>query len=154
MTLWLVSRCLLGEHCRYDGRARPNNAVLSLTRQGVRLLPICPECDGGLPTPRTPSEIQGGDGADVLDGRARVMSIDGLDRTEAFLQGAHKALLLAQKENAQGAILKAKSPSCGSGRIYDGRFSGSLVAGDGVTTALLRRAGFRIRSESDFSEEI
>ena len=155
MKTWLVSRCLLGEPCRYDGRAKGNDRVITLVAEGkVRVVPVCPECDGGLSTPRTPSEIQGGDGAEVLRGTARVMSVDGEDRTEAFVLGARLAVETARREGAQGALLKAKSPSCGIGRIYDGSFTGTLREGDGVAAAALRAAGLPIHSETDFPEEI
>lgn len=155
MKTWLVSRCLLGEPCRYDGRAKGNERVLTLVAEGkLRVVPICPECEGGLPTPRTPSEIQGGDGADVLRGKARVLSVDGEDRTEAFVQGARLAEETARREGAEGALLKAKSPSCGISRIYDGGFTGTLREGDGVAAAALRAAGLTIHSETDFPEEI
>lgn len=154
MKTWLVSRCLLGEPCRYDGKAKGNDRVRDLLKGKVRVVGICPECDGGLPTPRTPSEIQGGDGADVLRGAARVVSVDGEDRTEAFVRGARMAVETARREGAEAALLKAKSPSCGIGRIYDGGFSGTLREGDGVTAAALRAAGLTIHSETDCPGEI
>lgn len=154
MKTWLVSRCLLGEPCRYDGKAKGNDRVCDLLKGKVRVVGICPECDGGLPTPRTPSEIQGGDGADVLRGAARVVSVDGEDRTEAFVRGARMAVETARREGAEAALLKAKSPSCGIGRIYDGGFSGTLREGDGVAAAALRAAGLTIHSETDCPGEI
>ena len=133
MKTWLVSRCLLGEPCRYDGKAKGNDRVRELLKGKVRGVGICPECDGGLPTPRTPSEIQGGDGADVLRGAARVVSVDGEDRTEAFVRGARMAVEPARRE---GAV------------------SGTLREGDGVAAAALRAAGLTIHSETDCPGEI
>lgn len=154
MKTWLVSRCLLGEACRYDGQTKGNDRIQSLLKGKIRIVPVCPECDGGLPVPRTPSEIQGGDGADVLRGAARVVSVDGEDRTETFVCGARLAVETARREGAKVALLKAKSPSCGIGRIYDGSFTGRLREGDGVAAAALRAAGLAIHSETDFPAEI
>ena len=139
----LVSACLLGVNCRYDGgNSRDENAINRLKTD--ELIPVCPEEAGGLSTPRPPVEIVGGDGNDVLDGKAKVMTVDGKDKTEEFLKGARHALELAQSQGATCVILKAKSPSCGCGTIYDGSFSGTLISGDGVTTALLKRHGIEV----------
>jgi uncharacterized protein YbbK (DUF523 family) len=139
----LVSACLLGVNCRYDGgNSRDENAINRLKTD--ELIPVCPEEAGGLSTPRPPVEIVGGDGNDVLDGKAKVMTVDGEDKTEEFLKGAQHALELAQSQGATCVILKAKSPSCGCGTIYDGSFSGTLISGDGVTTALLKRHGIEV----------
>lgn len=146
MTKRAVSACLLGKPCRYDGGSKPHATVAQSLGDA---LPVCPECLGGLPIPRAPSEIQGGDGADVLAGRARVMSRDGQDVTEAFLKGAKAALQLCREAGVQEAVLKARSPSCGVGAIYDGGFSGHCRPGDGVTAALLRANGIRVRTEED-----
>jgi len=142
----LVSACLAGCHCRYDHQALPHERMILLVQSG-QALPICPEQLGGLPTPRLPAEIVGGDGDDVLDGRARVINQAGADLTEQFLAGAREALRLAQIAGATEAILKERSPSCGSTAIYDGSFSGAKRPGAGVTAALLRRHGIAVRSE-------
>ena len=134
-----VSACLLGEHCRYDGRSQPCAAVVELGKSH-EVVPLCPEALGGLPTPRTPSEIQAG---------GRVVDAAGIDRTAAFETGAHKALRIAQERGCHQAILKENSPSCGPHRIYDGTFSGTLVPGKGKTAALFMRAGFDTFSEED-----
>jgi len=105
---------------------------------------------GGLPTPRPPAEIVGGDGDDVLEGRARVVSAAGEDVTAQFLAGAREALRLAGAVGAKAAILKERSPSCGSGAIYDGTFRGAVRAGQGVTAALLRRHGVQVFSEENW----
>lgn len=102
---------------------------------------VCPECLANLPSPRCPSEIAGGEGIDVLAGKAKVVSQDGEDRSKEFLDGANKTLVIAKACGAQRAYLKSKSPSCGCGRIYDGSFSGKLRQGDGVAAALLKQNG-------------
>ncbi len=112
-----------------------------------KAIPVCPEQLGGLPTPRNPAEIVGGDGDDVLDGKARVIDLEGNDVTRQFLAGAEQALQLAQKVGATVAILKENSPSCGSSHVYDGSFSGNKKPGVGVTAALFRRNGIRVESE-------
>lgn len=145
-SLLLVSACLVGIPCQYNGDSCPHDQIQDLATQGG-VLPFCPEVGGGLPTPRPPAEIQGGDGDDVLEGRARVVNIEGKDVTAEFLAGAQKALQIARRWHIQEAILKARSPSCGAGQIYDGSFSGRLVEGDGVTAALLKREGIIIKNE-------
>lgn len=141
----VISACLLGIRCRYDGGDSRNETAI---KQGetYELIPVCPEESGGLPTPRPPAEIVGGDGGDVLDGKAKVMTADGMDVTDAYLKGAHHALQVAQSNEATHVVLKARSPSCGCGDIYDGTFSGTLMSGDGVTTALLKRHGITVTS--------
>ena len=141
----IISACLLGIRCRYDGGDSRNETAI---KQGetYELIPVCPEESGGLPTPRPPAEIVGGDGGDVLDGKAKVMTADGMDVTDAYLKGAHHALQVAQSNEATHVVLKARSPSCGCGDIYDGTFSGTLMSGDGVTTALLKRHGITVTS--------
>jgi len=147
----LVSACLLGLSCRYDGGSCPVPALQRLAALG-QAIPICPEVAGGLPIPRPPAEIQGGDGGDVLDGRGRVVSEDGTDVSSAFIAGARAALNLARRCGVARAVLKARSPSCGVGLIYDGTFSGRLASGDGVTAALLRREGITVSTEEDWRE--
>lgn len=144
----LVSACLAGCECRYDGRANPAKKVSELVEQG-RAVQVCPEEDGGLATPRPAAEIVGGDGHDVLDGRAKVMTSDGSDVTAAYIRGAEEALATAKEAGATKAILKSRSPSCGKGAIYDGTFSRTRVEGDGVTAALLARNGIDVVTESD-----
>ena len=121
----LVSACLLGVSCRYDGESKPCDYVIKL-REKYILIPICPEEDGGLPTPRTPSERVGD----------KVLMKDGKDVTENFKKGAEYALKKAKDFGCTMAILKARSPSCGSGKNYDGTFSGTLIDGDGVCAEL------------------
>ena len=125
----LISACLLGVDCKYDGG---NNALppetLAALRARFELVPVCPEQLGGLPTPRVPSERRDG----------RVVSREGADVTEAFRKGAEETLRIARENGCSRALLKTNSPSCGSGRIYDGSFSGRLTDGDGVTAELLK----------------
>lgn len=140
----LVSACLAGYRCRYDGGTCPNEGVMELVRQG-KAIPACPEALGGLPMPRPPAELTE-DGAAVLMGKGRVMSKDGRDVTEAFLKGAHETLRICRLYGVERAILKANSPSCGSGVIYDGSFTGAKKPGDGVTAMLLRVNGIPVES--------
>lgn len=134
----LVSACLVGVDCTWDGSNRlvPKIKEMADKKQAIA---VCPEMLGGRTVPRTPSEIRGGSGEDVLDGRAKVFDEKGKDVTDAFLRGAYAALELAKKYNIKKAVLKSKSPSCGVGEIYDGTFSGRLIEGNGVTAALLKR---------------
>ena len=138
-----ISACLAGKACRYNGKAKPNLNILKMMEEGGEYRLFCPECLAGMPIPRQPSEILSGTGADVLDGRARVVGADGSDRTEEFLAGAQKALALAKKCGVKEAYLKAKSPSCGVGEVYDGSFSGKLISGNGVTAELFCRNGIK-----------
>lgn len=142
----VVSACLAGKQCRYDGGTFDYPSIRALVEQGLAI-PVCPEELGGLPTPRIPSEIVDGDGMDVLDGKARVLGKEGGDVTEAFLKGAREALRIAREAGATEAILKAKSPSCGLYQIHDGHFQGGLVEGMGVTAALFEREGIPVRDE-------
>jgi uncharacterized protein YbbK (DUF523 family) len=146
--VYLVSACLLGVPTAYDGQGHLVAELLALTSRG-RVIPICPEVAGGLPIPRPTAEIVGGDGDDVLDGRARVVTAKGENVTEAYLRGAECALEAVQRYGITTVILKQRSPSCGSTRIYDGTHSGKLKAGQGVTAALLRRHGVTLWSEED-----
>jgi uncharacterized protein YbbK (DUF523 family) len=144
----LVSACLAGRACRFDGSSNEDSEVARLVAEGRAVL-VCPEEDGGLETPRPPAEIVGGDGHDVLAGRARVVTRDGRDVTGAYLAGARKALEAARAAGASRAILKARSPSCGKGAIYDGSFTRRLDTGDGVTAALLSEAGITVQTDED-----
>lgn len=136
----LVSACLLGCACRYDGGSKPCEQVTALGKRHV-LIPVCPEQAGGLPTPRLPAEIC----------RGRVVRQDGADVTAEYRRGAEEAVRLYDRERCEWAILKARSPSCGSGVIYDGTFSGRLTAGDGVAARLLKAHGVRVLSEEDLA---
>jgi len=148
----LVSRCLLGHHVRYDGGASGLFDQLQQWLDEGRIVPLCPEVAGGLPTPRAAAEIPGGQGVQVLDGDAPVITTDGEDVTVQFLSGAHQALDLVREHGIRIAVLKANSPSCGNLLTYDGTFSGVKVSGEGVTAALLKRHGVRVFNELELAE--
>ena len=148
----LVSRCLLGHRVRYDGGASGPYAQLAQWQAEGRVIALCPEVAGGLPTPRAAAEIPGGQGVEVLAGKAAVITTEGEDVTEAFVSGARQALALVERHGIRIAILKANSPSCGNRLTYDGSFRGVKVEGQGVTAALLTRAGVQIFSELELEE--
>lgn len=135
----LVSKCLLGYDCRYKGDNCKNQKIIDLAQKGYEIIGICPECDGGLPTPRAPGEIVG----------TKVMTKDGKDITAQYKAGAEHALKLAKENDVAFAVLKSKSPSCGYGQIYDGTFSGKLVEGNGITAALLSENGIKVIPDTD-----
>lgn len=137
----LVSACLLGVSCRYDGKSKPCAAVDAL-KDRYQLIPVCPEVMGGLETPRIPSELK--------DGRA--IRKDGTDITEKCIKGANETLGLAEKFGCTAAVLKERSPSCGSGSIYDGTFTGTVVSGDGTAAALLKKNGIKVFGESELEK--
>lgn len=148
----LVSACLLGKPVRYDGKSKPlGHHFPDCMRSGGRMIPFCPEVAGGLPTPRPPAEIKGGDGYDVLVGDAAVMNVRGENLSSFFISGAEKALAICRAHGIGLAILTDLSPSCGSRQIYNGRFSGEKKAGVGITAALLRQEGIRVLSPIDIS---
>ncbi len=149
----LVSACLLGSKVRYDGSDKACDALTELIARG-QAIAVCPEVAGGLGVPRLPAEIQHGDGAAVLAGQAQVLNSAGADVTAEFVSGAQQALELAQAHGIRAAILKARSPSCGSGVIYDGTFSKSLRDGNGVTAALLEQHGIRVFDETQIDEAV
>ena len=144
----LVSACLAGRACRYDGSDNGVSGVSGLVR-GRRAVLVCPEEQAGLGTPRPPAEIVGGDGAAVLRGEARVVTDGGRDVTDEYVRGAHAALDAARRSGATVAVLKSRSPSCGKGCIRDGSFSGATRSGDGATTALLRAEGIEVVTEEE-----
>ncbi|MFL1523816.1 DUF523 domain-containing protein [Pseudomonas sp. O230] len=148
----LVSRCLLGHRVRYDGGASwPFDQLQQWLDEG-RVVPLCPEVAGGLPTPRAAAEIPGGQGSEVLAGQAAVITTDGEDVSAQFRSGAYQALELVRKHDIHIAVLKANSPSCGNLLTYDGTFSGVKVSGEGVTAALLKRHGVQVFSELQLPE--
>ena len=150
MTTLIVSACLLGYPCRYDGRARPSPEVRALAETaGLRCLPLCPELLARLPVPRPPAEIAGGDGHQVLDGCARVVNAAGQDLTGAFLTAADRTLRMVRIFRPGAAIMKESSPSCGKTCVYDGTFRGILRPGPGVTTAALLRRGVPVFTEEE-----
>ncbi len=139
----LVSACLAGENCRYDGKNCLNKDIKNLVDTG-KAVPVCPEVLGGLPVPRIPSEIT------VCDGNEKIINRHGEDVTEFFKRGAEKTLAIAKEKEITYAILKSRSPSCGTGEIYDGTFSGKLTKGDGVTAIKLKEAGITVISDEQW----
>lgn len=141
--MYLVSSCLAGINCRYDGKNSENIDIVELVNQG-QAIPVCPEVFGKLPIPRPCCEI-------VDDHHMKkVMSRDGKDLTKEYYDGAEKALSIAKTLDIKKAILKSKSPSCGCGLIYDGTFSGNLIEGNGLTAELLMKNGIEVYTENDF----
>ncbi len=152
MKVW-VSACLLGESVRWDGgHCLRSHPALAYWQAHDLLLPFCPECAGGLPVPRPAAEIVSGSGVDVWAGRAFVQTQRGDDLTAAFMAGARKALVTYQQAGAVLALMKEKSPSCGSQCIYDGCFSGRQQEGEGVTTALFRQQGIPVFHEGELDQ--
>ena len=138
----IVSACLVGINCRFDGNNKLDGHLLDVFKRG-ELLPVCPEQLGGLPTPRIPAKIVEGDGDDVLNGKTKVINQKNEDVTTNFVRGATEVLKIVKLLNIKEAILESKSPSCGSGKVYN-EASGSFIRGDGVLTALLKRNGIRV----------
>lgn len=145
MNRLLISSCLLGNNCKYSGgNNRLGDAALAALREKYELIPVCPETAGALPIPREPSERVG----------ERVLSRSGRDVTAEYAKGADTAEALARRFGCAAALMKANSPSCGSGRIYDGTFSGALVSGDGTATERLRALGIPVYTESELGKLI
>lgn len=126
----LISACLCGVNCKYNGKNNLNEECLELLKKGEAIL-VCPEQMGGLETPRNPSEIK------IVNGEIKVFMNDGTDVTENYKRGAEEVLKLAKELNVKKAIFRKKSPSCGCGEIYDGTFTNTLTKGNGITTSLL-----------------
>lgn len=145
----LISACLLGIRCAWSGDDKYRNERAIELLKVETLIPVCPEQLGGLSTPRAPQEIQGGTGDDVLNGKCSVVNKNGQDVTRQFIRGAKETLKIATQFKVKEFIAKSGSPSCGCSQIYDGSFSGVLIDGDGVTTALLRRNRVKIIPEED-----
>ena len=156
MSKILISACLLGQKVRYDGGdCLQNHVRLQTWIKAGKVVTICPEMIGGLPTPRPPAEIQGSKtGIAVLNGNADIKTNTGENVTEQFIEGARKTLALAQKHHVRVAILKAKSPSCGSSVIYDGSFSRLLIPGMGVTATLLNQHDVLVFDEDHIDDAL
>lgn len=137
----LISACLFGKKCRYDGKDNLLECLEKIEKI-CNLIPVCPEVSGGLETPRNPSEIIGD----------RVVMNDGTDVTDEYVKGAEMALETALKNDCKVALMKAKSPSCGSGKIYDGSFSRTLTDGDGIAVRLLKEHGVKVFTELEIDE--
>ncbi|HOP30426.1 MAG TPA: DUF523 domain-containing protein [Spirochaetota bacterium] len=143
---YLVSACLAGFPCRYNGTPFPVENIIQLVKSGDAI-PFCPEQLGGLPTPRSQCEIC------VSGDSKKVLTIEGFDCTEQFLKGAEASLELAEKSGIKKAVLKSRSPSCGYGEIYDGTFSGAKTEGNGITADLLIKNGITIYTELTFNND-
>lgn len=137
----LVSACLMGVGCRYDGKSNQLPQLEQLMKQHT-CIPVCPEIFGGLPTPRVPAERQG----------SKIMTQDGQDVTQQFVRGTAEVLRLADLYHCKAALLKERSPSCGSGQIYDGTFTKTLTEGDGLTAEMLKRKDIAVYGESQIGE--
>ncbi|TYR81407.1 DUF523 domain-containing protein [Priestia megaterium] len=149
----LVSSCLAGLEVRYNGTHSLDHTIRKLLEE-KQAVAVCPELLGGFSTPREPAEIVGGNGEDVLDGKAAVVEKSGSNVTELYIKGAYATLQKAKEVNATAVVLKEYSPSCGSSMIYNGEFTGKTTIGNGVTTALLRRNGIQVLSEEQISDYI
>ncbi|MBU3161205.1 DUF523 domain-containing protein [Clostridium frigoris] len=147
----IVSACLCGINCRYDGGNNLDERVLKLLEEG-KAMPVCPEQLGGLETPREPCEILNGNGLDVIDGKATIIGPVNNDKTAKFLRGAYETLKIAEVIGATCAVLKARSPSCGVSKIYDGTFSSTLRSGNGVTAELLISKGIKVFTEENLND--
>ncbi len=134
----IVSACLAGVECRYNGQAFPVPKVVEMVKKG-QAIPLCPELLGSLPTPRINAERRG----------ERIFSNDGQDLTDEYTAGAKIAVTIAQLVGCKVAILKSKSPTCGCGKIYDGTFSGRLTEGDGIFCALLKESNIKVYTEDE-----
>ncbi len=146
----MVSACLVGLDSKYNGKSNHNTDIEKLVKIGNAIL-VCPEQMGGCSTPRNPCEIANNcTGEDVLCGNARVVDLHGQDYTAKFLKGAAETLKVAQLFNISMAILKARSPSCGCGKIYDGTFSGRLIDGNGVAAQILINNGYKVFTEDNY----
>lgn len=141
----LVSACLVGLNCKYNGGNNYNEEIFDLVKTG-KAIPICPEQLGGLTTPRAPAEIK------IIDGKRRVINNKGIDVTEEFEKGAEEVLKLVKSLNITKAILKSRSPSCGAGKIYSGNFDGELIDGNGILADLLLKSGVEIVNSDDIKE--
>ncbi len=137
--MYLISACLVGINCKYNGKNNFNEKAFELVKEG-RAIPVCPEQLGGLATPRIPSEIK------IIDGKRVVINKEGKDVTEFFEKGADEVLKLCQKLNIEKVIFQPRSPSCGVGEVYNGNFDGVLVEGNGITAQLLKDNGIEVES--------
>lgn len=145
--IYIVSACLSGQRCRWDGQCLPREKQLNFFHNNM--IPICPEQLGGLTVPREPAQIIGGNGQDVLNNYARVITASGADVTRQFIKGAYKALKIAGFYKAEKIVLKERSPSCGVHYIYQGK---NLISGTGVTCALFQLEGFKVLSSEEINK--
>lgn len=139
----LVSACLAGINCKYNGKNNYNEKIFNLVKEG-RAIPVCAEQLGGLTTPRLPSEIKN------INGKKYVINSNNIDVTKEFEKGANEVLKLAKSLNVKNAILKARSPSCGKGKIYNGNFDNTIVNGNGILAELLLNNDIEVITEDEF----
>ena len=144
---YIVSACLAGEECRYDGRSNTVDAVVDMVADGAAI-PVCPEVLGGLAVPRARCELHKND-----DGSVEITGEDGRSYIKQFLLGAERLLAIAKENGITAAVLKSKSPSCGCGLIYDGTFSGKLVPGNGIAAELFIKSGIKVYTEDVFVKQ-
>lgn len=149
--MYIISSCLCGVNCKYSGGNNLNNKCLDLLKEGKAVL-VCPEQLGGLPTPRTPSEIQG-TSEGILNGKNKIITKEKIDVTKEFLKGAYETLHIAKLSNINKAILKDGSPSCGVNYVYDGNFNGTKIKGKGLTATILAKYGIDVISDIDLEGE-
>ncbi|WFD09488.1 DUF523 domain-containing protein [Tepidibacter hydrothermalis] len=145
----LVSACLIGVDCKYNGGNNKNDKLMEYLKDKM-VIPVCPEQLGGLCTPRIPAEIVGGSAEDVIDGKAKVINKENQDVTEEFLKGAYETLKICRTLGIKKAVLKEKSPSCGTNQVYDGSFKSKIIDGYGITAVLLIKDGIDLKSEKYF----
>lgn len=143
----LVSACLCGINCKYNGCNNYNEEIFKLVKEG-NAIPICPEVLGGLPTPRVPSEIK------IINGKKRVINKEGIDVTSNFLKGALEVLVLAKRLNINKCILMSRSPSCGVGKIYDGTFTKKLIDGNGILSGMLIDSNIEVIDVKDYVDKV
>lgn len=150
----LISSCLVGINSQWDGGEKRNQKLIDLVKSGSAVF-MCPEQAGGLPTPREPSEIEyGKEAIDVLSGAGKVLTKSGKDVTKEYVKGAKQVLALCKELGITVAILKEKSPSCGSSKTYDGTFTGIKISGKGITAELLTQQGIQVYSEENFPDNL
>ncbi|EOR26789.1 DUF523 domain-containing protein [Clostridium sartagoforme] len=149
--MYIISSCLCGVNCKYSGGNNLNHKCLDLLKEGKAVL-VCPEQLGGLPTPRTPAEIQGSSEG-ILNGNDKIITKENIDVTKEFLKGAYETLHIAKLSNINKAILKDGSPSCGVNYVYDGNFNGTKTQGKGLTATILDKYGIDVISDIDLEGE-
>ncbi|MDS0527487.1 DUF523 domain-containing protein [Clostridium sp. SHJSY1] len=152
--MYLISACLCGVNCKYNGENNLNKDCLKLLEEDQAIL-ICPEQLGGLTTPRKPAEIIDGTAKDIIDRDiGKVITKEGKDVTESFIRGAKETINIAKLSGTIAAILKEGSPSCGCNYIYDGSFSGNKIEGEGITAYMLKEAGIEVISDEEYSKKV
>lgn len=149
--LIIISACLCGVNCKYNGKNNLKDGVEKLLKEG-KVIPVCPEQLGGMETPREPHEIVNSTALEILRGKGKVLSETYKDSTDKFVKGAYETLKIAKALGVKEAILKSNSPSCGFGSIYDGNFSGKKIRGNGITAELLQKENIKIYNEEQIEK--